>query len=164
VVVDSAHVEDRRGPGEEHLGQAELGARGERGVVVRRLERPDAALEPVEKRQVVRHPAKERLAEVHVSLDETGDDGASRRVDHARQGGELERCATAGTWEDRVDLGAADEHVRFEDAGFGVTGDDESAADEGVQGKRRLAPHRAGDGLFERPCPFPDTGAVFADA
>jgi hypothetical protein len=42
VVVDGPHVEDRRGAGEEHLGQPELGARRERGLVVRGFERPDA--------------------------------------------------------------------------------------------------------------------------
>ena len=85
VAVHRPHVEDRRRPPEHRLGQPELGARAERRLVVRRLERPDALPQPLEQRQVVRHPAEEHLAQVHVRLHEARDDGAAARVDDARQ-------------------------------------------------------------------------------
>ncbi len=55
-------------------------ARSDAGVV-RGLHRPDALLEPVDEREVVRRAAEERLAEMDVRLDEAGQHGAAARVD-----------------------------------------------------------------------------------
>ena len=81
-VMHRLHVEDRRRAAEQQLGGAEH-RRPEHGLLgVRRLERPDAAAEPLLEPQLVRQPAKQRLAEVDVSLDETWDDETAAAVAH----------------------------------------------------------------------------------
>ena len=67
----------------EQLGRGQPRRRAERFRRVRRFHRPDARAQPVHQRQIVRVAAKQRLAEVDVRLDESGQDVAAARVDDA---------------------------------------------------------------------------------
>ena len=62
--------------GEPRRGRAACGR-------VRRFERPDAPLQPLEQRQIVGQPAEQRLAQVDVGLDEAGEEVAAAGVDLA---------------------------------------------------------------------------------
>ncbi len=123
LAADRAHVEDGRGAGAHHLGQAEARAGAERRVVVRSLERPDPLPQPVHERKVVCHAAKERLAQVNVRLDEARHDGASARVEHPR-GGPLRQLAHVG------DAAVDDEHVAVDHAARAVHRHDRAARDD----------------------------------
>jgi hypothetical protein len=46
------------------------------------LHRPHAALQPVEQAQIVGVAAKERLAQVHVGLDQAGEHPVAAGIDH----------------------------------------------------------------------------------
>jgi hypothetical protein len=48
---------------------------------MRRLERPDPLREPGFEGEIVRKPAEQRLAEMDVSLDESGKNDETRTVD-----------------------------------------------------------------------------------
>ena len=81
ATVARAHVEDAGGAGRQELVQAQARARADGRLVVRRLERPDAAAQPVQERKVLRRAAHERLDQVDVRLDDPGHHVATRRVD-----------------------------------------------------------------------------------
>ena len=73
-VPDGPHVEDRRRPAGGELREAEARGEEEGLLVVRGLARPDVRLQPGEEREVVGAVPEERLAEVDVGLDETGEE------------------------------------------------------------------------------------------
>ena len=81
-VVHRFHVEDGRGAAEQQLGRAEQGGPIHRLLGVRRLERPDAPRQPVLEPQVVSEAAEQRLAEMHVGLNQPGHDEAARAIAH----------------------------------------------------------------------------------
>ena len=81
-VVHGFHVEDRRRATEQQLGRAEQGGPVHRLLGVRRLERPDTPRQPVLEPQVVPEAAEQRLAEMHVGLNQPGHDEAARAIAH----------------------------------------------------------------------------------
>ena len=77
------HVREKGGAGSDHLPDSQLVAvpdvvRGQVG-----LEGPDVLLQPLLKRQVVRHPAHERHGSVGVRIEERRQDRQSVRLDDA---------------------------------------------------------------------------------
>ena len=71
----------------------------ERGVIVRRLERPDLAAQPVEQVGFLGEAAEEGLAQVRVRLHEAGHEQRAGGVDHASRRRERrlgERTADSG--------------------------------------------------------------------
>jgi hypothetical protein len=91
---------------------------------VRRLERPDALAQPLEERQIVRAPAKERLAKVHVRLDEAGDHRASRSVDDPNE------TARTQVFADVLDHAIGQEQITDEDSVRSIACDDVAPANE----------------------------------
>ena len=74
-----AELLHRGGAGEKTVGRAQKPGRV-RGVLgVRRLQRPDALAQPAQERAVLGEAAKEGLTEMHVRLDEAGQDEEAAR-------------------------------------------------------------------------------------
>ena len=80
-VPHRSHVEDRGRPACSQLREAEARREEERLLVVGGFAGPDVRLQPGKEREVVRAVAQERLAEVDVGLDESGEAPESLRVD-----------------------------------------------------------------------------------
>src|SRR2546430_17535846 len=85
-VMHRLHVEDRRRAAEQQLRGTEHRGPVHRLLGMRRLERPDAAAEPLLEPQIVGEPAKQRLAEADMRLDEAGDDETAGAIAHLNSG------------------------------------------------------------------------------
>ena len=79
--VDRLHRQDRRGAALQQLEAGQTCGRPQRGRRVRRLHRPDPRPEPFHQTQIVGVSAEERLAEMNVSLDESGKKVMARGVE-----------------------------------------------------------------------------------
>ena len=93
--VHRLHRQHRRGAGAEQFGDREPRRCAQRVGRVRRFERPDAALQPIEQREIVGAAAKQRLAQMDVRLHESRQEIALRGVDDDRIAGgvAVSRCA-----------------------------------------------------------------------
>ena len=122
----------RGGAGEKAVGRAQKPGRV-RGVLgVRRLQRPDALAEPAQQRAVLGETAKKGLTEVHVRLDEAGQDEEAVRLQEPRG----RRRDDAGAEGDDPPVG--DEEIAFHDAPLRVHRDQGAAADEEMAMRTRL--------------------------
>ena len=132
-VVHRLHRQHRRRAGAQQLVDGEARRGGQRRRRVRRLERPDALLQPLEQRQVVGQAPKQRLAQMDVGLDEAGEEVAAA-------GGNL----AVGGWRPgrrRADPGdhpVRNPHVPGDDRAVVIHREDGGVADpEGVRGGLR---------------------------
>ncbi len=75
------HVEDGGRPAEQQLGSAEHSGPVDRVGSVGGFERPDALRQPVFEYQVVGETAKQRLAQMNVRLNQSGNDDESGAID-----------------------------------------------------------------------------------
>ena len=123
--VHGFHCQDRRRAAKQQLRRAESGCRAKRLLVVRRLERPDARLQPVEQRQVVCHSAKKRLAQMNMCLNEAGKNEHAVGIDRELS---FRVFWNAGT--DRRDSPIANPNVAFHDVECVVHGHDGAVANE----------------------------------
>jgi hypothetical protein len=80
-VVHRFHGQRRGRTAEKQFRRGETRGRAQRGGRVRRFHRPHAAAQPVEQRHVVGGAAEERLTEMDVRLDESGQQVCAARVD-----------------------------------------------------------------------------------
>jgi hypothetical protein len=81
-IVHRFHRQHRRGAGEQQFRRRDTRGRAEGIGPVRGLHRPDAFAQPLQERHVVGETAEERLAEVHVGLNESGEHVPAACVDH----------------------------------------------------------------------------------
>ena len=95
-VVDGAHVQDRRGATQQQFGDAESRRCAQRVRIVRGLERPDVLAQPRQQALILGEAPKERLAQMHVTLDQAGHDHASTDVDGAVGGRAAVRVREVG--------------------------------------------------------------------
>ena len=131
LVGEEIHVGGGRDPGEELLGNRELGAEANRlAVHVGLLRRPDVVLQPLHERQIIGEAAEQTHGEVGVGVDQTGQDEASAGVDHLAGGCVLEQILGETDGGDPA-VGDGDGAVRD---GFapGLHGQDGAADDESV--------------------------------
>jgi len=135
-VANGLHVEDRRGAAEQQLRGAEQGGGVHRFFGVCGLERPDAARQPVLQPQVVGEPAEQRLAEMHVGLDETGHDQAAAAVTNLGRGAGGPRppsLVSLPHLPDRLNSPVAHRHVRPHHAPGAVVQQDIAAGEPHVR-------------------------------
>ena len=128
LMMHGPHVEDRRGPSEHHLGEAKLRGGFERRHVVGGFKRPDSFLEPRQERQVVRHVAKERLAQMNVSLNKPRQHKHALGVDLLGPAWRDEARSTGSA--QRSDSPVPDEDVALEHAPGPVHRDEGPALDQ----------------------------------
>jgi hypothetical protein len=82
-VVHGLHCQHRGGAAAEQFRRCQARGRAKGLGRVSRFHRPDTGAEPVHEREIVRVTSEQRLAEVDVRLDQTGQHVAAARVDRA---------------------------------------------------------------------------------
>jgi hypothetical protein len=122
-LMHGLHRQHGGGAAKEQFRGREARARLERTGIMRGLHRPDALLEPVEQREVVRVAAEERLAEMNVRVDEAREDVAAAGIDDAR-GGTVAKVA------DGCDSAVLDQDIALDDVEGGVHCEDRAVTNE----------------------------------
>ena len=127
VIVGGAEVQSCRGASREQLGDAQSGRGGDAVAVESRLVGQGSTVEPLEKGQAVRLVAQQRLDDMDVALDQTGDHRGVTCIKFGRR-----RDGTGTSGKDLGDSTATDQDVPFEPVPIPLHWDDGSTADQKV--------------------------------